>query len=159
MRRVTVAMTGPAAPATIPVDGQVLAGDNEDAELATRVSATGQARKPHTQARAIVRDLGTVPEEAHAPEGLGRCHLQHGNPAKVPRTCGRHPRSASASERGARRFQRTLDNHRLAATGPGAPASESGQRGPPVAHARRIPRKPSDMRRLGDTRPAVGATE
>ena len=105
MRRVTVAVTGPAAPVGHdPVDGQVLAGDNEDAELATGVPATGQARKRHTQTCAIVRDLGTVPEKARVLQGLGRCHLQHATPAKAPRTCGRHPRSTSASKRGARRF-------------------------------------------------------
>jgi len=64
MRRVTVAVTGPAAPVGHdPVDGQVLAGDNEDAELATGVSATGQARKRHTEAR---------PRPRHGPRGSPR---------------------------------------------------------------------------------------
>ena len=99
MRPVTVAVTGPAAPA----------GHDPVA---------GQARKRHTQARAIARDLSTDPEETRALERLGRCHLQHATPAKAPRTCGRHSRSASATEPRARRVQTTFDNHRLAATAP-----------------------------------------
>ena len=88
---------------------------NDDAELATGVSATGQARRRHTQARAIVRDLSTDPE-ARALEGLGQCRLQHATPARAPRTGGRHSRSTSASQPRARRVQTTLDKHRLAPT-------------------------------------------
>ena len=47
-----------------------------------RSSPSQQARDHHTQALAIARALGTPQQEARALEGIGRCHLQDGNPGE-----------------------------------------------------------------------------
>jgi len=94
MRRVTVAVTGPAAPA-----GQDLRRWPGPGRRWTTVRSwrpgcrlLARPRKRHTQARAIVRDLGTDPEEARVLQGLGQCHLQHGDPGQG----AAHPRRALA---------------------------------------------------------------
>src|SRR5262249_3655659 len=70
---------------------------NNLGQLATRTSATQQARGHHVQALAIARDLGVPLEQARALEGIGDSHLQDGNPAEAASTCGRRLRSTSAS--------------------------------------------------------------
>jgi len=49
---------------------------NSLGELASRTSATSQAREYHSQALAIARHIGAPLEEARALEGTGRSHLQ-----------------------------------------------------------------------------------
>jgi Flp pilus assembly protein TadD len=83
---------------------------NRLGELATRTSATSQARDQHTQALAIARDISAAPEEARALEGLGHGHLQDGNPGHA----AAHLRQALAIyERigapGAKRVEETSD--------------------------------------------------
>ena len=51
---------------------------NSLGELASRTSATGQARDHHSQALAIACKIGTPLEEARALEGIGRSYLQDG---------------------------------------------------------------------------------
>jgi hypothetical protein len=50
--------------------------------LLSQTSDTQQARDHHALALTIARDLGAAQEEAHALEGIGRCHLQDGNPGE-----------------------------------------------------------------------------
>ena len=54
---------------------------NSLGELASRTSATQQARDYYNQAIAIARDIGAPLEEARALEGIGHSHLQDGNPS------------------------------------------------------------------------------
>src|SRR5262249_10214869 len=56
---------------------------NRLGELSSRTSATSQARDQHTQALAIAHDIGVPLEQAPALEGLGRAHLQDGNPRQA----------------------------------------------------------------------------
>ena len=56
---------------------------NRLGELATRTSATGQARERHTQALAIAQETGAPLEQARALEGLGQARLQDGNPGQA----------------------------------------------------------------------------
>ena len=95
---------------------------NRLGELATRTSATGQARKRHAQALAIARDLSAAPEEAHALEGLGQSHLQDGDPGQA----AAHLRQALTIYQrigapAARRVQKTLHDHKLTSALPTAP--------------------------------------
>jgi tetratricopeptide (TPR) repeat protein/transcriptional regulator with XRE-family HTH domain len=56
---------------------------NNLGELTTRSSAAHQqARDYHTKALAIAREISAPMEEARALEGIGRSHLQGGNPGK-----------------------------------------------------------------------------
>ncbi len=71
---------------------------NSLGELSTRTAASQQARDYHTQALAIARELGVPLEEARAMEGIGRCHIQDGNPGDGAAKLGRHWPSTSASE-------------------------------------------------------------
>ena len=59
-------------------------GMNNLGELQSQTQYSQQARDHHTQALAIARDLGVPLEEARALEGIGRCHLQDGNPGEGP---------------------------------------------------------------------------
>ena len=56
---------------------------NSLGELASRTSASRQARDHHSQALAIARDIGAPLEEARALEGIGHSHLQDGNPGQA----------------------------------------------------------------------------
>lgn len=56
---------------------------NRFGELASRTLATDHARQRHTQALAIARDLGALPEEGRALEGPGRVCLQDGDPGEA----------------------------------------------------------------------------
>ena len=47
------------------------------------MTATGQARERYARALAIARDLGVLPENARALEGMGNSHLQDGNPGRA----------------------------------------------------------------------------
>jgi tetratricopeptide (TPR) repeat protein len=83
-------------------------------ELATRTSATRQARDHHAQALTIARDTGMPFEEARALEGIGHSHLHDGN----PRHAARHLREALAIYQrtdtpSAQRVQLTLRHHQL----------------------------------------------
>jgi hypothetical protein len=97
--------------------------------LATRTSATDQAQKHHTQALAIARDISAAPEEARALEGLGRCHLQDGNPGQA----AEYLRQALVTYQrigapAAQRVQQTLHQHWLTPTTElAAPSSEDNQ--------------------------------
>jgi tetratricopeptide (TPR) repeat protein len=78
-------------------------------ELSSRSAASRHARDHYAQALAITRELGTLPEEARALEGIGRSHLQdnHTSEGVV------HLRQALASYQriaapAARRVQETL---------------------------------------------------
>ena len=70
----------PAAPRELPrrLLGQAEAL-NRLGELATRTSATGQARDQHTRALAIARDIGAAPEQARALDRIAQAHIQDGN--------------------------------------------------------------------------------
>ena len=105
---------------------------NRLGELATRTSATGQARKHHAQALAIARDISAAPEEARALEGIGLATSKTPTWAKPPRTCGWHSRSTSASARPrAPRVEETLQRHGVTSTirepQPPAPSSEGNR--------------------------------
>ena len=56
---------------------------NSLGELASRTSATSQAREHHSQALAIARDIGAPLEEARALEGIGHSYLQDGDPSQA----------------------------------------------------------------------------
>jgi Tfp pilus assembly protein PilF len=56
---------------------------NNLGELLTRTSATRQGRDRHTQALAIARELGLLPEEARALEGIANSHLHEGSPGQA----------------------------------------------------------------------------
>ena len=56
---------------------------NRLGEVTFRTLASDHARERHTQALAIVRELGVLPEEGRALEGLGRAYLQNGNPGEA----------------------------------------------------------------------------
>jgi tetratricopeptide (TPR) repeat protein/DNA-binding transcriptional ArsR family regulator len=92
---------------------------NRLGQVSLRTSATSQAHDQHTRALAIARDINAAPEEARALEGLGHSHLQEGNPGQA----AAHLRQALTiyqriGTTGARRVQKTLQNHRLASTTP-----------------------------------------
>jgi hypothetical protein len=53
---------------------------NSLGELASRTSATSQARDHQTQALAIARQIGAPLQEARALEGIGNSHLHDANP-------------------------------------------------------------------------------
>jgi tetratricopeptide (TPR) repeat protein len=102
---------------------------NRLGELATRTSATGEARQRHTQALAIARDIGLAPEEARALEGLGQAHLRDASPGQAIT----HLRQALAIYQrigapAARRVQQTLQSNELTSTTaerqPAAPPTE-----------------------------------
>ena len=85
---------------------------NSLGELASRTSATGQARDHHGQALAIARQIGAPPEEARALEGIGHSHLHDGN----PRQAAAHLRQALTIYQrigapAAQRVQETLRQH------------------------------------------------
>jgi hypothetical protein len=54
---------------------------NSLGELASRTSATGQAREHHSQALAIAREIGAPLQEARALEGIGHSHLHEAHPS------------------------------------------------------------------------------
>jgi tetratricopeptide (TPR) repeat protein/transcriptional regulator with XRE-family HTH domain len=105
---------------------------NSLGELASRTSATQQARDYHSQALAIARDIGAPLEEARALEGIGHSHLYDGNPGQA----AEYLRQALAiyqriGASGAQHVQETLHTHGLASTTPepqqGAPSSDGHQ--------------------------------
>ena len=51
-------------------------------ELLSLSSAHPAARDYHTQALSIARDINTAYQEARALEGIGRCHIEEGNPSQ-----------------------------------------------------------------------------
>ena len=88
---------------------------NNLGELTTRSSATTQlARDYHTKALAIAREISAPMEEARALEGIGRSHLQGGNPGEG----AAHLQQASTIYQrigapAARRGQATLRDHSI----------------------------------------------
>ena len=84
-------------------------------------SATGRPSDQHTRALAIAHDIKAVPEEAHALEGIGNCHLQNGNSSQATA----HLQQALTiyqrigAPPAARRVQQTLQDHQLKSTCPG----------------------------------------
>jgi hypothetical protein len=90
---------------------------NSLGELSSRTSATGHAREYHARALAIARDLCAPLEEARALEGLGRAHLQDGNPgqaaAQLRRALTIYQRIGAPATQ---RVQQTLQNQRLKST-------------------------------------------
>ena len=102
---------------------------NRLGELSLRTSATGQAHDQHTRALAIARAISAPPEQARAPEGIGRSHLQDGNPgqaaAHLQQALTIYQRIGAPA---ARRVRQTLQDHQLKFTSPeprlAAPASE-----------------------------------
>jgi Tetratricopeptide repeat len=56
---------------------------NSLGELASRTSATHQARDYHSQALAIASEIGAPLEQARALQGIGHSHLQDGNPGQA----------------------------------------------------------------------------
>ena len=87
---------------------------NSLGELASRTSATEQARDYHNQANAIACQIGAPLEEARALEGIGQSHLQDGNPnqtiASLREALAIYQRIGSP---GARRVRETLHQHGL----------------------------------------------
>jgi hypothetical protein len=51
-----------------------------DAALASRTTATAQAREHHSQALAIARQIGAPLQEARALEGIGHSYLHDASP-------------------------------------------------------------------------------
>jgi tetratricopeptide (TPR) repeat protein len=105
-------------------------------------SAAGQARERHTRALAIARDIGVPFEEARALEGLGRAHLQDGDPAEA----AVHLRQALSiyqriGVQAARRVQEALHQHGLTAStaepGTVPPLEEPAQKPPAAPSANR----------------------
>jgi tetratricopeptide (TPR) repeat protein len=87
---------------------------NSLGELATRISATQQARDHYAQALTIARDTGMPFEEARALEGIGHSHLRDGNPSHAARQLRQalaiYQRTDTPS---AERVQQTLRHHQL----------------------------------------------
>src|SRR5262249_44661110 len=92
---------------------------NNLGQLATRTSATQQARGHHVQALAIARDLGVPLEQARALEGIGDSHLQDGNPAEAAshlwQALAIYQRIGALA---AQRVQQALHDHKLTSTTP-----------------------------------------
>ena len=90
---------------------------NSCGELASRTSATSQARSHHIQALAIARDLGAPQEEARALEGIGNSHLHDASPSDarthLQRAFAIYQRIGSP---GAQRVQETLRRYGLPPT-------------------------------------------
>ena len=51
-------------------------------ELLFLSSAHPAARSYHTQALSVARDVNAAYQEARALEGIGRCHIEEGNPGQ-----------------------------------------------------------------------------
>jgi len=90
---------------------------NSLGELASRTSATGQAREHHGQALAIARQIGAPLQEARALEGIGHSHLHDASPspatADFQQALAIYQRIGSP---GAQRVQETLRRHLLPPT-------------------------------------------
>lgn len=88
---------------------------NQLGELSTLTSDTRQARAYHAEALAGARDLGWLPDEACALEGIGRSHLHDGDhvqaAAYLRQALGIYQRIGSPH---AQRVQEVLHNHDLA---------------------------------------------
>jgi Flp pilus assembly protein TadD len=87
---------------------------NSLGELASRTSATQQARDYHNQANSIACEIGAPLEEARALEGIGQSHLQDGNSsqaiAPLREALAIYQRIGSP---GVRRVRETLRQHGL----------------------------------------------
>ena len=90
---------------------------NSLGELASRTSATSQARDHHSQALAIARQIGAPLQEARALEGIGHSHLRDANPSDatthLQQALTIYQRIGSP---GAQRVKETLGRYRLPST-------------------------------------------
>jgi tetratricopeptide (TPR) repeat protein len=101
---------------------------NHLGQLATRTADTRRARRHHTQALAIARDIGMPFEEAHALEGIGNSHLHDGNHSQATA----HLRQALAIYQrigipDAQRVQHTLHRQGQISTTPEPPLAASSR--------------------------------
>jgi tetratricopeptide (TPR) repeat protein/transcriptional regulator with XRE-family HTH domain len=97
---------------------------NSLGELASRTSATGQAREHHSQALAIASQIGAPLQQARALEGIGHSHLHDASPSDAVT----HLQQAFAiyqriGSPGAQRVRETLSRYGLPLI-PAAPAHD-----------------------------------
>jgi tetratricopeptide (TPR) repeat protein len=78
-------------------------------ELASRTADGRQARDHHARALAIAREIGILPEEARALEGIGRSHLDDGHASEGTAYLGQaHTIYQRIAAPAARRVQESL---------------------------------------------------